>query len=139
MDHPRIAPTAVMELIPFATARLHDAHPRSPVTRSKWQRFVAIRIDAQQSAAMSPALTIGAVAVIDRHSLSLTPTRPAEVPIFAVRSGSSLLARFVEFDDDRLILRPASFAASVQLIPLAPGQPPSSLLVGRISLVLNTI
>ncbi len=139
MDHPRIAPAAVLDSLPLAAERLYHVRPRGSAGRSTWQRFVAIRVDSQQAAAMSPSLPTGALAVLDRHSLSLAPDHAPEPAIFAVRSGSALLLRFVELDDDRLILRPAALATPIQLVPLAPGQPPSSLLVGRLILVLVTL
>ena len=139
MEHTRIAPAAILESLPISAARLYDTHPRVTSARSAWQRFVAIRIDAQQSAAMAPTLPAGAVAVLDRHGLSLAPSRSAEPALFAVRSGSALLLRFIELDDDRLILRPSSLATPVQLIPLDPGQSPSDHLVGRVTLVLSTL
>ena len=139
MEHSRIAPAAILETLPLSAARLHESHPRLTPARIAWQRFVAIRIDAQQSAAMAPALSTGAIAILDRHSLSLAPSRSAEPALFAIRSGSALLLRFVELDDDRLILRPSSPTIPVQLIPLAPGQAPSDLLIGRITLVLSTL
>ena len=140
MDHPRIAPAATLELLPISAARLFERNPRREPGRHLWQRFVAIRVDAQQAAAMAPILTTGAAAVIDRHSTTpIASARSTEPALFAVRSGASLLLRFVEIDTDHLILRPTAVSTPVQLIPLSPEQTPSNHLVGRVTLLLTAL
>ena len=47
-----------------------------------------------------------AIALIDRHYNSLLPYRPGKANLYAVRHGSHLTLRYVEFLSSRLILRP---------------------------------
>ena len=54
--------------------------------------------DAQQAVGMEPVLAPGTIAVIDRHYNSLAPYRAQQPTLYAVRSGSTLLLRFVDFD-----------------------------------------
>jgi len=77
--------------------------------------------------------------VLDRHYNSLAPYRPHERTLYAVRSGSGLMLRFLEFDDARLILRPISLDFPVQLIAIGADESPSDYIVGRVSLVLREV
>ena len=148
MDHPRIAPSAVLETLEVSVSRLYDnrvdradrasrAHPASRLAH--WQRFLAIRVDAQQSAAMAPLVAPGAIAVLDRHYTSLAPYRGHQPNLYAVRCGAALLLRFVDFDEGRLILRPWSRDFPVQLLPLAAHETPSDYLVGRVCLLFSEL
>ncbi len=78
-----------------------------------------------------------AVTLIDRHYNSLTPYRPVRPNLYAVRNGSHLMLRYVEFVANRLVLRPHNIAFPVDLIEVDLGEPPSALIVGRIALILN--
>ncbi|HWZ51203.1 MAG TPA: hypothetical protein VNW54_07045 [Granulicella sp.] len=96
---------------------------------------MAIRSDAQQAAGMEPVLAPGTIAVIDRHYNSLAPYRAHQPTLYAVRSGNVLLLRYVDFDQNHLILRPASTACSTQRMPLGPSETPADYLVGRVCLL----
>ncbi len=86
---------------------------------------------------MEPLLLPGAIAVLDRHYNSLAPYRSHQPTLYAVRSGSNLLIRFVEVDEGHLILRPYSSAFPIQLIPIAPRESPSDHIVGRVCMVFS--
>lgn len=137
MDSPTVAAAAVIETVQVAASRLHDNRARPAANRAPWQRFVAVRVDAQQAAAMEPVLTPGAIAVLDRHYQSLAPYRAQQPTLYAVRCGAALLLRYVDFDEGRLILRPYSRNVPVQLIPLAGHESPGDLIVGRVCLVFS--
>src|SRR6202008_4185418 len=94
--------------IPISASRLHDNRSRPSARHAHWQRFVAIRVDPQQSAAMQPLISPGSIAVLDRHYNSVAPYRAHEPPLYAVRSGATLILRLVDLDDGHLILRPWS-------------------------------
>jgi hypothetical protein len=100
---------------------------------------VAIRADAQQAAAMEPTIAADSIVVLDRHYNSLAPYRAQQRTMYAVRSGSGLMLRFLEFDDARLVLRPLSLAFPVQLIALDQDESPSDYIVGRVSLILTEV
>jgi hypothetical protein len=142
MDEARISPSAIIETIQVSASRLHSNHAnrvRTSTSHAHWQRFLAIRADTQQSAAMDPLLVPGAIAVLDRHYNSLAPYRAHQPTLYAVRCGAALLLRFVDFDEGRLILRPYSRAFPVQLLPLATNASPADYLVGRVCLVFSEL
>jgi hypothetical protein len=137
IDDARIAPSAIIESIEVSTSRLYDNRARTSQKQSHWQRFIATRADAQQSAAMEPLIAPGAITVIDRHYNSLAPYRAQQATLYAIRSGADLLLRFVEFNEGRLILRPYARQFPIQLIPLASHESPSDYIVGRVCLVFS--
>lgn len=139
MDDAHISPSAIIETIQVSASRLDDNRARSSARHAHWQRFVAIRADAQQAAAMDPVLLPGAIAVLDRHYNSLAPYRAHQPTLYAVRCGAALLVRFVDFDEGRLILRPYSRNFPVQLLPLAAHESPGDYLVGRVCLVFSEL
>jgi plasmid maintenance system antidote protein VapI len=139
MDEARISPSAIIETIQVSASRLHDNRARPSTRHAHWQRFLAIRADTQQSAAMDPLVAPGAIAVLDRHYNSLAPYRAHQPTLYAVRCGAALLLRFVDFDEGRLILRPYSRDFPVQLLPLATHETPADYIVGRVCLVFSEL
>jgi hypothetical protein len=139
MDDARIAEAAIIETIQVSSSRLYDNRARASAKRGHWQRFLAIRADAQQSAAMEPLLAPGAIVVLDRHYNSLAPYRAQQPTLYAVRCGAALLLRFVDFDEGRLILRPYSREFPVQLLPVAAHESPTDYIVGRVCLVFSEL
>ena len=138
MGQPRISLTSITECLHLASSRLGPGLTRPSPERLPWQRFVALRVDAPQAAAMKPLLPRGSLVVLDRHYTSLAPHRPSEPNLYAVRSGNALLLRYVDLEDTSLILRPLSLEHPVQLVPLTP---PSDRhlpehLIGRVCLQL---
>jgi hypothetical protein len=139
MDEARIPAASIIETIQVSASRLHDNRARPSTRHAHWQRFLAIRADTQQAAAMDPLITPGAIAVLDRHYNSLAPYRAHQPTLYAVRCGGTLLLRYVDFDEARLILRPYSRAFPVQLIPLATNASPADYLIGRVCLVFSEL
>jgi hypothetical protein len=136
MDEAVVRPESVIETLQISASRLDDHRPKAATRHADWQRFLAIRADAQQSAAMEPMIGPGAIVVLDRHYKSLAPYRAHERTTYAVRSGASLVLRFLEFDDGRLILRPLSLLFPIQLLGLAAHETPADYIVGRVCLVI---
>jgi transcriptional regulator with XRE-family HTH domain len=142
MDEARISPSAIIETIQVSASRLNSNlanRVRNSTSHANWQRFLAIRADAQQSSAMDPLVSPGAIAVLDRHYNSLAPYRAHQPTLYAVRCGAALLLRFVDFDEGRLILRPYSRDFPVQLLPLATHETPADYIVGRVCLVFSEL
>jgi hypothetical protein len=100
---------------------------------------VAVRIPAADAQPMEPLVLPDAIALVDRHYNSLAPYRPSRPNIYAVRSGSHLLLRYVDFLLNRLVLRPHNSAFPVELIELGPAEAPGDLLAGRIALIVNAL
>ena len=86
---------------------------------------------------MEPLLAVGTVAIIDRHYTSLAVYRAHQPNLYAVRCGAALLLRFVDTDDNHLILRPYSLAYPIQLLPLTPQRTSADYLVGRVCLLIS--
>jgi hypothetical protein len=139
MDDARITPATTIETVHVTASRLHDNRSRPSTRHSHWQRFLAIRADAQQAAAMEPLVPAGAIAVLDRHYNSLAPYRAHQSTLYAVRNGAALSLRFVDFDEGHLILRPYSRDFPVQLLPLATHESPADYIVGRVCLVFSEL
>jgi len=139
MDDARVAEASVIETIQVSASRLHDNRARPSTKHAHWQRFLAIRADAQQSAAMQPLLAPGAIAVLDRHYNSLAPYRAQQPTLYAVRCGATLLLRYVDFDEGHLILRPYSREFPVQLVRLGSHESPADYIVGRVCLVFSEL
>lgn len=139
MDEAQIWPGSVIETIHVSVSRLQDNHARPSLKCARWQRFLAVRADEQQTAAMEPMIVAGAIVVLDRHYNSLAPYRAHQRTLYAVRCGAGLVLRYVEFDDGRLILRPLSLAFPVQLLALGPHESPADYIVGRVCLVVSEL
>ena len=139
MDDARVPPSAIIETIQVSASRLHDNRSRPSTKNAHWQRFLAIRADAQQAAAMEPMVSTGAIAVLDRHYNSLSPYRAHQPTLYAVRCGAALLLRFVDYDEGRLILRPYSREFPVQLLPLATHESPADYIIGRVCMIFSEL
>ncbi|QNI36826.1 hypothetical protein [Edaphobacter albus] len=139
MDDMQIAASEVIETVPILAARLRENRAKPAPRRGQWERFVAVRVDAQQAAAMAPVLALGALAIVDRHWNSLAPYRANQPNLYAIRSGSMLMLRYVDFDERHLILRPFLREFPVQLIGLKEGESPADYVVGRICMVLAEV
>jgi hypothetical protein len=88
---------------------------------------------------MDPLVLPEAIVLIDRHYNSLAPYRPYRPNVYAVRHGSHLTIRYVEFLSNRLVLRPHNIAFPIDLVEVEPGESPSDLLAGRIALIVNEL
>lgn len=139
MEDISIAPAATIETIPISSSRLYGNRARPVARRSHWQRFLAIRTDAQQAAAMAPLLSPGSIAVLDRHYNSLAPYREGHASIHAIRFGPMLVLRHVDFDERHLILKPYVRDFPVQLLPLTANESPGDYIVGRVCMVIADV
>jgi len=136
---PLIRPSAVQWMLHLPAKALQSVRKRSPNPRHAWQRFVAVRVPAGDAMPMEPLVLPDAIVLIDRHYTSLQAYRPKRPNLYAVRNGSQLTLRYVEFLSWRLILRPLNMAFPVELIDVEPGESPGDLLAGRVVLILNEL
>ena len=86
---------------------------------------------------MEPLLRQHFVAVIDRHYNSLALYRSQSPAIYAVHASDALHLCFLEFEANRLILRPRNHQIPVRLIELASNEQPADHIVGRVCYVLS--
>ncbi|WP_263382769.1 helix-turn-helix domain-containing protein [Granulicella arctica] len=131
--------SSVIETMQVSASRLQDNRSRPNPKRLHWQRFLAIRVDAQQASAMEPMLGAGTIAVLDRHYNSLAPYRAHQPTLYGVRCGAALLLRFVDFEEGRMILRPYSRAFPIQLMSVGAEESPSDYIVGRVCILLSEL
>ena len=134
-----VSAASVIETIQVSGSRLQGNRSRPSPKHANWQRFVAVRVDAQQAAAMDPILMNGTIAVLDRHYNSLAPYRSHQPTLFAVRNGASLLLRFLDFDEGRIILRPYARSFPIQLLSVGNQDAPGDYIVGRICILLSEL
>ena len=139
MDDLLVPAAEVIETVPVIAARLNKNRAKPAPRRTQWERFAAVRVDAQQAAATAPVLALGALAIIDRHYNSLAPYRASQPNLYAVRSGAMLLLRYVDFDERHLILRPFLREFPVQLIGLKQAESPADYIVGRVCMVVSEV
>ena len=136
---PVIRPSAIQSLLYIPAVALESVHARVSGGRRAWERFVAVRVAAVDAPPMDPLLLPEAIALIDRHYNSLLTYRPNRANLYAVRDGSHLTIRYVDFLARRLVLRPHNLDFPVGLIDVDPEESPNELLVGRIALILNEL
>jgi hypothetical protein len=136
---PYIRPSAVQSMLRLPAGVLQSVHGRASVSRRNWQRFVAVRIPSADALAMDPLVLPDALVLIDRHYISLAPYRPNRPSVHAVRHGAHLTLRYVEFQLNRLVLRPHNIAFPVDLIELGPDESPGDLVAGRVALIVNEL
>lgn len=127
---PLIVRDAVRDILKFKKLFLRRLRA-APVHRRAWQRFVLIKVDAQEAASMYPRLLPGATLLIDRHYNLLQPYRRNEPNIYAVRKNHTCTIKYVMRDGDHLVLRPHNQSHPVTLLPLE-GRNPAELIVGRV-------
>ncbi|MEO6965893.1 MAG: hypothetical protein ABI076_08350 [Acidobacteriaceae bacterium] len=133
----RIKPSEILDTVEMPESILRSSQERYGSGKDLWQRFVAIRVDALQAAAMEPLLRQHFVTVIDRHYNSLALYRTQSPSIYAVHVSNALHLCFLELEGNRLILRPRSHHVPVRLIEVAVNEQPADYIVGRVCYVLS--
>jgi len=136
---PFIRPSAVQTMLHLPAGLLQTIRARVSNPRRAWQRFVAVRIPAADAMAMDPLVLPEAITLIDRHYNSLMPYRPNRPNVYAIRHGSHLTLRYVDFLSNRLVLRPHNIAFPVDLIEVDPGESSGDLIAGRVVLIINEL
>jgi transcriptional regulator with XRE-family HTH domain len=134
---PNIRPGAVLGGLQLPSAILQNIRTRVSNPRRTWQRFVAVRIPPADALPMEPLVLPEAIVLIDRHYNSLMPYRPSRPNLYAVRLGSQLVLRYLDFLSGRLVLRPHSIAFPVELIEVGTSESPGDLIAGRVALLMN--
>jgi transcriptional regulator with XRE-family HTH domain len=134
---PYIRRPAVQSMLHLPAGFIESLRARVSNPRRAWQRFVAVRVPSADALPMEPLVLPDAIALLDRHYNSLIPYRANRPSVYAVRHGSHLTLRYVDFVANRLVLRPHNIAFPVDLIEIDPGESPGDLIAGRVALILN--
>lgn len=128
---PNISREHVRDVLKFKKSFLRRLKPAVAKGRETWQRFVLMKVDAQEASSMYPRLLPGATLLIDRHYNVLQPYRRNETNIYAARRNRSCTIKYVERDGDHLVLRPHNQLHPINVLPLE-GADPSEMIVGRV-------
>ncbi len=136
---PYIRPAAVHATLRFPVDFLAALRSRASSTRHAWQRFVAVCVPEADAQAMDPLVQPEAIALLDRHYNSLAPYRPGRPNLYAVRHGAHLRLRYAQLQFGRLVLRPLSLAAPIELIDSGPPNALADLVAGRVALLQNEV
>ena len=134
---PYIRASSVQTMVPFPAAVVKGLKPRCSSSRKQWERFVAVRIEAEDARAMGPVLLPGAVVVLDRHYTSFRPYREGTANLYGARIGTQLLVRYAQYQADRVVLRPHQVQLDAEIVEVGVGETANDVLVGRVALVLN--
>ncbi|HVJ08794.1 MAG TPA: hypothetical protein VM554_10445 [Acidisarcina sp.] len=134
-----VPPHSVLDVLNIPSGILQSFRSRRANSRKGWLRFVAIRLSSLQASPMEPVLTSESIAVIDRHYNSLLRYHPARPTLYAVQYANSLVIRYLEFESNRLVLRPHSPAYPVVLVELGANETPSDHVIGRVCFLLSQL
>ena len=134
---PQVRPSAVQSVLHLPAGMLRAAPSRPARSRRAWQRFVVVAISTQEAQAMEPLVLPNALVLLDRHYNSLLSHRANRPNLYAVRHDAQLKLRYVDFQLNRLVLRPHSIAFPVELIEVGANEAPNDLIAGRVALILN--
>lgn len=136
---PYIRQSAIQSVLHLPVAALEALHARPSASRRSWQRFVAVRIPADDARSMQPVVLPDAIALIDRHYNQLAPYRAERANLYAVRHDQHLKLRYVERELHHLVLRTLSVDVPVELIDLNQWNVSDDLLAGRVAFLLNEL
>jgi hypothetical protein len=136
---PHIRESSVRTMLQVPARLLAAARSRPATHKKPWVRFVAISMSAAEALPMDPVVQPDATVLLDRHYHSLAPYRPHRPNLYAVRNGSHLELRYVDFAANRLVLRPHNLAFTVELLEIPLGETPADSIAGRVVLILNEL
>src|SRR5580698_7297442 len=129
---PLITSMHVKEILKFKKNFLKKLKAETEGDRKHWERFVLIKVDANEGMSMYPRLAPGATLLLDRHYNSLKPYRKGEFNMYAVLKNDSCTVKYVETAGNHLILRPHNQDFPIEVVTLEDGKSPSDYLVGRV-------
>jgi hypothetical protein len=131
---PMVVNMHVQDILKFKKTFLNKLRPEmvGKDKRENWQRFVLIKIDAEDAPNMFPRLMPGAMLLLDRRYNSLKPYREGEANLYAVLKRNTCVIRYVEAVDDHLILRGHNSAAPLEILPIAEDMSAGDYLIGRV-------
>jgi hypothetical protein len=122
----------ILDFLNFKKVFLRRLQQDCDPQRKQWTRFVLIKADSDNVAAMYPRLSPGATLLIDRHYNSLKSYRRAERNMYLVRKSSDCMVRYVALHDNQLSLRPQNDSKPLVLIEIPKGRHFPECIVGRV-------
>lgn len=134
---PYIRASSTLALLPFAGYWVKGLEERCSRARKQWDRFVAVKIGAEDARGMEPVVDVDAVVLLDRHYTSFQPFREGEANLYGARVGSQLVLRYAQFQAERVVLRAYQARVKAHVLEAKPGETANDLLVGRVVLRIN--
>ena len=132
-----IIPARSVQLYMTLPAAEFDRLPPNHTTgRRSWERFIAMRVTAEQAAAMYPLLRDLAIVIIDRHCNSLLEAVQPLPSLYLLRLGNRFLLRYVTFDSKQLLLRPYRLDFPVEAFVVSSNDALNDFIIGRVCLHL---
>ena len=129
---PIITSEKVRDILKFKKSFLKRLRPSPENSRNGWQRFVLIKVDAQDGMSMYPRLLPGATVLIDRHYNALEPYRKQEPNMYAIRYNGGTTVKYVELSGRNLVLRPHNQSYPVSILEIESGKTFADYIVGRV-------
>jgi transcriptional regulator with XRE-family HTH domain len=136
---PVIPPRSVQAYMTLPGADFDRLPLHHSFARRSWERFIGMRISADQASAMEPLLRELTIVVIDRHYDTLLEVAPPRPNLYVLRVGNRLLFRYVTSDSKRLLLRPYRLDFPVETLDVGPIDSLNDLLIGRVCLQLSAL
>jgi len=135
VTQPIIMNADVKDILKFKKKFLRSLHAETEGNRSRWHRFVLVKVDAREAMSMYPRLLPGATLLMDRYYNSLKPYRRSDANMYAINRQGECTIRYVEVAERQLVLRPNNQAYPVEVLPLEQGKRASDYLIGRVCYV----
>ena len=132
---PQIHAADTIEVVKFKQSHLRRLRPALTGDREDWLRFVLMKPGRACCEAMSPRLTSGCMLLIDRHHNEVAPFRRGDQTMYAVRDGVETVVRYVELQENELILQPEARRAASKTLSAASAKELHELIVGRVCYV----
>ncbi len=124
------------DVLKFRTSFLEKLGSACEPSRTQWDRFVGIEVEAREAMSMFPRLVPGATVLIDRHYTQPKAYRRGEYTMFLVRKGDDgCTIRYLETGRECVILRPHNHAYPVEMLRLKSGEEMAHYIVGRVAYV----
>ena len=116
------------------SSRLGRLRPKVHTPRQHWQRFVAMKVAAEDARAMTPRLQRDSTVVIDRHSNAVDEKHS----IYLLQYQGRIVLRYVERAGREYVLRAESPDYPLLVLD-ASGRDPLAAIVGRVCLVMTEV
>jgi hypothetical protein len=131
---PRIVRAVVRELLKYRATFLRSLRPACDRARTKWERFIGMRVEASEGMSMFPRLLPGATILIDRHYNSLEPYRRGEFNMYFIRKpNGTCTIRYLESTKDTFILRPHNQVYPIEVLETRSEHEVSEYIAGRVA------
>lgn len=128
---PRFTRDQVKDTFKVGKNFLRRLRPAMEGDRSRWQRFIFLKAGAPEGMSMYPRLLPGACVLVDRHYNSLLPYHRNERNMYAVMCNTRCSFRYVEQQDNYLVLQVENRAYPAHALPLN-GKSAADFIVGRV-------